>query len=69
MMFWGGFGDSDDRGRNPIIALIGLLLIFLAPLAATLIRLAVSREREFMADAGSAQIQGIQKRLLVLWKN
>jgi len=33
-----------------------LLLIFLAPLAATLIRLAVSREREFMADAGSAQI-------------
>lgn len=56
MMFWGGFGDSDDRGRNPIIALIGLLLIFLAPLAATLIRLAVSREREFMADAGSAQI-------------
>lgn len=56
MMFWSSFGDRDDRGRNPIIALIGLLLIFLAPLAATLIRLAVSREREFMADAGSAQI-------------
>jgi len=69
MMFWGGFGDSDDRGRNPIIALIGLLLIFLAPLAATLIRLAVSREREFMADAGVPKLQGIQKRLLVLWKN
>jgi len=57
MMFWGGFGrDRDDRNSNPIIMIIGLLLIFLAPLAATLIRLAVSREREFMADAGSAQI-------------
>jgi heat shock protein HtpX len=57
MMFWGGIGrDRDDRGSNAIIMLIGLLLIFLAPLAATLVRLAVSRQREFMADAGSAQI-------------
>ncbi|WP_018962738.1 zinc metalloprotease HtpX [Coprothermobacter platensis] len=57
MMFWGGMGrDRDDRGSNAIVMLIGMLLIFLAPLAATLVRLAVSREREFMADAGSAQI-------------
>lgn len=50
------FGGSDeDGGSNPIAA---LAMMILAPLAATLIQLAVSRSREFGADAHSKQILG-----------
>ncbi|MGH7885177.1 MAG: zinc metalloprotease HtpX [Thermodesulfobacteriota bacterium] len=52
-MFGGGGGDR--RGSNPI-ALIGMAI--LAPLAAGLIRMAVSRTREFGADKGGAEICG-----------
>ncbi len=52
--FFGGGRDDRDRG-NPI----GLLLtVILAPLAAMLIQAAISRSREFAADAGSAQLVG-----------
>lgn len=44
-------GDDRDRG-----GLSSLLLLILAPIAATLLQMAVSRSREFMADAGGAQI-------------
>ena len=57
-MIFGGFGgrDSDrDRGNNPIAL---LAMIILAPLAALLIQMAISRSREFSADAGGAQITG-----------
>ena len=54
-MFFGG-GRSDDReGQNPI-ALI--LTIILAPVAAMLIQAAISRSREYDADAGGASIAG-----------
>ena len=55
--FFGGYGGrSDNReGTNPI----GLLLtIIVAPLAAMLIQAAISRSREFEADAGGAAIAG-----------
>ena len=49
-----GGGDDRDRGGN-VIALIGFILaIILAPLAAQLIELAISRRREFLADASGA---------------
>ncbi len=52
--FFGGGRDDDERG-NPI----GLLLTaILAPLAAMLIQAAISRSREFAADAGAAQLVG-----------
>lgn len=57
MMFSGGRGD--DR-PNPII---GLLMMFLAPLAASLIQMAISRAREFEADRGGAEISGDPKAL------
>src|SRR5688572_19957891 len=50
-MFFGGSRDSDNRGGNPIAL---LATIILAPLAAMLIQAAISRSREFAADAGGA---------------
>lgn len=54
-MIFGSGGDRDRRGGNPIGM---LLLIILAPLAAMLIQLAISRSREYAADAGGARISG-----------
>ncbi|MFA6428614.1 MAG: M48 family metallopeptidase [Candidatus Buchananbacteria bacterium] len=42
---------SDENKLNPIIALIGIILIILSPIIAQLIKLAISRRREFLADA------------------
>jgi heat shock protein HtpX len=52
---FGGRGEDRDRGNNPIAL---LAMIILAPLAATLIQMAISRSREFSADATGAQIAG-----------
>ncbi len=54
---FGGYGGRDerDRGSNPIAL---LATIILAPLAAMLIQMAISRSREFAADAGGAEIAG-----------
>jgi heat shock protein HtpX len=55
---FGGYGGRDgdrDRGSNPIAL---LAMIILAPLAAMLIQMWISRTREFAADAGGARIAG-----------
>jgi heat shock protein HtpX len=54
-MFFGGGRDSDRQGSNPIAL---LATIILAPLAAMLIQAAISRSREFDADAGGAAMAG-----------
>ncbi|MFA5084576.1 MAG: M48 family metalloprotease, partial [Candidatus Paceibacterota bacterium] len=46
--------DSGSRG-NIIFFFIAIVLAILAPIAVTLVQLAISRKREFMADAGSVQ--------------
>ena len=52
--FLGGGGrDRDGRG-NPVLAIIAVALIVLAPIVATLMQLAISRKREFLADASGA---------------
>ena len=57
-LWFGGIGgrDRDDRGNNlqAIFLLIGIILAILSPIVATLIQLAVSRKREFLADASGA---------------
>ena len=54
-MFGGGRHDDRDEGSNPIAM---LAMIILAPMAAMLIQAAISRSREFSADAGGAAIAG-----------
>jgi heat shock protein HtpX len=58
-MFFGG-RSSDGRPSNPIA---GILVAILAPLAASLIQMAISRAREFEADRGGAEISGDPRAL------
>lgn len=50
MAFWGGL-DNDSGGRNPLVLAVGLAAAVIAPLMAILLQLAVSRKREYLADA------------------
>ena len=58
MIFWGGGGgDSDEEGGlGAIGAVISILVILLAPIAAMLIQMSISRKREFLADASAAEL-------------
>ena len=58
-MFFGG-RDQEGRPANPIA---GILVALLAPLAAGLIQMAISRAREFEADRGGAEISGDPRAL------
>lgn len=59
-LWFGGGSRDDNRGGNPIGV---LLTVILAPVAATIIQLAISRTREFSADAGSARLTGNPRAL------
>lgn len=54
-MMGGGRSRDDDRGGNPIVALAGIIL---APMAAAMIQMAISRSREFLADESGAHSTG-----------
>ncbi|MDP2209450.1 MAG: zinc metalloprotease HtpX [Bacteroidota bacterium] len=54
-MIFGGRGSSDERGGNPITLIV---MMIVAPLAAMMIQMAISRSREFMADEGGAKMTG-----------
>ncbi len=51
-MFW--FSNSDNRPSNPLFIVIAIVAAIIAPLAAMLVQLAVSRQREYLADATGA---------------
>lgn len=54
MTFFGGHKNDDNKGANPIMLIIGLALIILSPIIAQLIKFAVSRKREYLADASGS---------------
>jgi len=76
MTFWGGVGrrsSSSDRGGGGLQALvfvIAIVLAILAPIFGRLVQLAVSRQREYLADASSVELtrnpHGLQRALAVL---
>jgi len=47
-------GNRDSRSGGNILAIVGIIAVVLAPIAATLLQLAISRKREFLADASGA---------------
>ena len=54
MTFWNSFGDDEGGEANPVWLGIGIAGAILAPIAAALTQLAISRKREFLADASGA---------------
>lgn len=60
LWFGGAGGRDNERGGNPLGV---LLTVLLAPIAATIIQLGISRTREFSADAGSAKLTGNPRAL------
>ncbi len=52
--FFGGSSDREQRGGGGVVAIVGILLIVLSPIIAQLIKLAISRKREYLADASGA---------------
>lgn len=65
LQFFGG--NRDNQRGHPAIAIIGVLMILFAPLFASLIKLAISRRREYLADASGALLtrypEGLAKAL------
>ena len=55
MLFGGGSRRDDDEGGSPIVALV---MMIVAPIAAMLVQMAISRTREYEADAGGAKMAG-----------
>ena len=56
-LFWGGTRDNDsDSKGNAILMLIGLIFLILSPIFGTLMQLALSRKREFLADATAVEL-------------
>jgi heat shock protein HtpX len=54
-MIFGGGTSSDDEDGNPIA---GIAMMIIAPIAAMMVQMAISRSREFLADEGGARIAG-----------
>jgi heat shock protein HtpX len=52
--FFGGIGRDREERSNPILMILAVAFIVLAPIVATLLQLAISRKREFLADASGA---------------
>ncbi len=55
-LFWGGAGRGDKKGGNPILIVVLILSIILAPIFSRLTYFAISRRREYLADADGAYL-------------
>lgn len=57
LWWWGGGRRDDDNDAGGVLAIFGsIILLILAPLAATIAQMALSRNREYLADAGSVEL-------------
>ena len=70
MMWFGGGNDRENNSSaNPVMLVVGIIVIILAPIVAMMIQMAISRQREYLADATSAMttrdpeamVQALQK--------
>lgn len=64
---WTWHSDSDNK--HPIVMLIGFIFLLLAPIFGTLMQLAISRNREYLADASAAEITRNPKAMIDALKN
>lgn len=55
LLYFGGGRRGGNRKSNPIFAIIAIVLVILAPLAAQFVKLAISRNREYLADATAVE--------------
>lgn len=64
-MWWSGFRskDDNDRGKNPIMFVLLIAALIIGPIVATLIQLAISRKREYLADADGSLLTRYPKGL------
>ncbi len=60
-MMWGGMGRDRESRAHPALIMVGIALALLAPFAAILMQLAISRKREFLADASGSLSGRISK--------
>jgi heat shock protein HtpX len=69
-MMWGGGSREKDEDSNPLVMILGIVALVLSPILATIITMAVSREREFLADATAVTLtrypQALSNALLKL---
>lgn len=54
VLFWDD--EKDDSDKSPIVYVIGLVLVIISPILSVIIRMAISREREFLADASAVML-------------
>lgn len=72
MMFFGG-GKNNDDNKSPILIIIYVLVMILVPIVSIIIQMAVSRSREYLADASAVTLtrypKGLSDALLKLYNN
>jgi heat shock protein HtpX len=70
MVFGGGRrGGGGGGGGNPIVAIVAIVAIIMAPIGAALLQMTLSRRREYLADASAAELTGDPEGLArALWK-
>lgn len=73
LLFWGGGRDRDNDSKSPVVLILYIATIILAPIVAALIQMAVSRKREYLADATGVTFtrypEGLISALTKLYNN
>lgn len=63
MAMFGGFSNNDDEGGSPFSGILGIVIALIIPIAASIVQLAISRQREYGADETGAKTIGSGKSL------